>query len=226
MQGVNNVKRNLAILLGFLTLCLMISVTTPKMEAQAAGPKVTIKKYKDKKEYQYAVISGAKYKKANAQMLAYTKHVYRVNEKLQKKNKEDLKKGSIPNGMPYFSVITCSKKFSQSSKVSIFCEKYTYTGGAHGMPYSKTFNFLNGKSMSLKGAFQSAKSYEDGKAYAKRYILSHPEKYPFADSHTSIAGHSFFWTTKGLKVIFEPYEVSSFADGFKYVSISSKYLKN
>ncbi len=206
-------------------MCLFLSIALPEVKAHAAEPKVTIKKYKNDKHYQYAVISGSKYKNANATMLAYAKQVYKENEKLQQQLKSDIKKGYVPQDMTYWADVTCKQKYNKKSKISIFCMKYTYTGGAHGLESSKTFNFLNGKSTSLKSAFKSEKSYIEGKAYAKNYILNHKDKYPFADYTTTIAGHSFYWTPTGLKVIFEPYEVNAYAYSFQYVNVPSKYLK-
>lgn len=56
-------------------------------------------------------------------------------------------------------------------------------------------------------------------------MLNHPNDYPFADRRTTIAGHSFIWTKKGLQVLFDPYEVDSYAGGIKHVFVPEKYLK-
>lgn len=218
-------KKYLVFVISVLTMCLFVSTVIPDVKASAAEPKVTIKKYKNSKYYQYAVISGSKYKNANKKMLDYAKKVYKDNRELQIQLKNDIKKGYVPKNMAYYSRVGCEKRYNKKSKVSVFCVNYTYTGGAHGMEVAKTFNFINGKSTSLKSAFKSTKSYKEGKAYAKNYILNHPSKYPFADYTTTIAGHSYFWTSNGLKVIFGPYEVNAYAYGFQYVTIPSKYLK-
>ncbi|MGX9133296.1 PdaC/SigV domain-containing protein [Rummeliibacillus sp. JY-2-4R] len=218
-------KKYLVLIISVFTMCLFLSTGISEIKAHSSEPKITIKKYKNNKHYQYAAISGLKYKAANARMLAYTKQVYKDNEKLQQQLKTDIEKGYVPTDMEYWSIVSCEKKYNKKSKVSILCVNYTYTGGAHGLEISKTFNFINGKSTSLKSAFKSEKSYAEGKAYAKNYILKHKDKYPFADQTTTIAGHSFYWTTDGLKVIFEPYEVNAYAYGFQYVTVPSKYLK-
>lgn len=212
-------------IVSILSICLVFSSTVSEYDAQAVGPTVKIKKYKNNRYYQYAVISGAKYKRANAKMLEHTKKIYKVNAKLQTKLKKDLKSGRAMKGMQYWSKISCKKKYSSSSKISILCVNDTYDGGVHGMQTVKSFNLYKGKVIGLKPAFSSEKNYVDGKSYAKNYMLNHPNDYPFADHQTTIAGHSFFWTSKGLKVVFDPYEVNSYAAGIQYVSVPSKYLK-
>jgi len=45
----------------------------------------------------------------------------------------------------------------------------------------------------------------------------------YADNKSTIAGHAFYYTsTSEVKVVFDPYELASFADGMKTVSIKIK----
>ncbi|WP_146549735.1 RsiV family protein [Rummeliibacillus suwonensis] len=211
-------------MMGMLMICLLV-ITTFSNNVSATGPTVKIKHYKNNKNFQYAVISGTKYKNANAKMLKYTKTVYQANAKLQTRLKKDLKAGRAMKGMKYWSTVSCRKRYNTTNKTSILCINDTYDGGAHGMPYVKSFNLYKGKVIRLKSAFKSESNYTAGKKYAKNYMLNHPNNYPFADQQTTIAGHSFIWTKKGLQVVFDPYEVASFAGGIKYVPVPGKYLK-
>jgi len=78
----------------------------------------------------------------------------------------------------------------------------------------------------LKGAFKSEAAYLKAKKYAKAKMLGYPEKYPFADSTTTIAGHPYYWVASGgIKVVFAPYEVAPYAAGPVTVSIPAAYFR-
>ncbi|MBQ0139457.1 MAG: DUF3298 domain-containing protein [Kurthia sp.] len=211
------------IVVALLVVILLCSVSLQEVDAKA--PTTSVKKYKNNKNFTYVEIKGAKYKKINAKMLAYTKAEYKYQKVLKKLLAKDLKAGWAQKGMVYSSVISCKPKYKTTKKVSVLCETYTYGGGAHGEYKYKTFNALNGKEVNLKGAFSSTANYKNGLSGAKKYILNHPSNYPFASSSTKVTGRSFYWTSKGLKLVFEPYEIDSYSGGMKTVPVAKKYLK-
>jgi len=195
-----------AAMLGF-----MVAVPVQSIGAQAASaPKVSIKDYKGADDIQYAVIAGDKYKAVNAKMKKEAKKAYdyQATEKTE---------------MALKPIV----KFKSASKVSILSVmSETADDAAHGNFTAISYNIINGKEVSLKSVFKSEKAYLNAKKYAKAKVLDNKKKYPLADKKTTIAGHSFYFTsTGGIKVVFDPYEVAPYADGFVTVSIPKSQLK-
>lgn len=195
-----------ATMLGF-----MVAVPVQSIGAQAASaPNVSIKDYKGADDIQYAVIAGDKYKAVNAKMKKEAKKAY--DYQAAEKTEMSLK-----------PIV----KFKSASKVSILSVmSETADDAAHGNFTAISYNTINGKEVSLKSAFKSEKAYLNAKKYAKAKVLANKKKYPLADKKTTIAGHSFYFTsTGGIKVVFDPYEVAPYADGFVTVSIPKSQLK-
>ncbi|WP_139994472.1 RsiV family protein [Kurthia sp. Dielmo] len=195
-----------AAMLGF-----MVAVPVQSIGAQAASaPKVSIKDYKGADDIQYAVIAGDKYKAVNEKMKKEAKKAYDY----QAAEKTEMALKPIV-------------KFKSASKVSILSVmSETADDAAHGNFTAISYNTINGKEVSLKSVFKSEKAYLNAKKYAKAKVLDNKKKYPLADKKTTIAGHSFYFTsTGGIKVVFDPYEVAPYADGFVTVSIPKSQLK-
>lgn len=195
-----------ATMLGF-----MVAVPVQSIGAQAASaPNVSIKDYKGADDIQYAVIAGDKYKAVNAKMKKEAKKAY--DYQAAEKTEMSLK-----------PIV----KFKSASKVSILSVmSETADDAAHGNFTAISYNTINGKEVSLKSVFKSEKAYLNAKKYAKAKVLANKKKYPLADKKTTIAGHSFYFTsTGGIKVVFDPYEVAPYADGFVTVSIPKSQLK-
>ena len=195
-----------AAMLGF-----MVAVPVQSIGAQAASaPKVSIKDYKGAEDIQYAVIAGDKYKAVNAKMKKEAKKAY--DYQAAEKTEMSLK-----------PIV----KFKSASKVSILSVmSETADDAAHGNFTAISYNTINGKEVSLKSVFKSEKAYLNAKKYAKAKVLDNKKKYPLADKKTTIAGHSFYFTsTGGIKVVFDPYEVAPYGDGFVTVSIPKSQLK-
>ncbi|WP_010304755.1 PdaC/SigV domain-containing protein [Kurthia senegalensis] len=213
---------------GLAAICcaaaLTIGTQTTSAATTSTAPKITYKTYKTK-DIQYAVIHNTAYQKVNAKMYQDAKVNYAYRQKLLKQYAADVKRGTASKNQSYVFAQNCSTAYKTKKKVSIACEVYEYTGGAHGYSTSVSYNTLNGKQLSLKNAFKSEAAYKAGKAYAKNYILSRPTHYPFADNKSTIAGHQYVWTKKGLNVQFDQYDLASYAEGKKLVPIPQKYVK-
>lgn len=193
-------------------LCFAGTLSFSSIQAEAAAPKVTYKTYKDPM-VRYAVISGSKYKSVNAKMYKEAKQTYAVHKELQKESKD------------YSAGQSCEAVYRTTKKVSILCDYHEYTGGAHPNHGFAAYSTYNGKLITLKKAFKSDKDYKAGKKYAKNYILSRPNKYRLADKSSTIAGHTYLWTKKGIEVVFSPYEIGPYSDGMLTVPVPQKYLK-
>lgn len=211
-----------AAMLGF-----MVAVPVQSIGAQAASaPKVSIKDYKGADDIQYAVIAGDKYKAVNAKMKKEAKKAYDYQAAEDEKAMQQQVEGMY-DGYKGEIKLKPIVKFKSASKVSILSVTSLNEGGAaHGNIYTKSYNTINGKEVSLKSVFKSEKAYLNAKKYAKAKVLDNKKKYPLADKKTTIAGHSFYFTsTGGIKVVFDPYEVAPYADGLVTVSIPKSQLK-
>lgn len=121
-----------------------------------------------------------------------------------------------------------------------FCvNKYEYKGGAHGELAIKVFHFslANGANLSSKTkdllkntqderllelVLQALAKY-DGKS-AKRFLKWNESKN--TDKKEFIAlPEEFFITQKGIKFVFAPYEIASYAEGFISIVLPFKDLK-
>jgi len=222
MIGVSLVRKLWAIL---LMACLVLALPVQSIGAKAStSPKVTIKSYKTS-NIKYAVIKGDKYKAANAKMYKEAKKAYAYQAELDELKANDIRDGYFM-GTDYEIILTPKVKYKSSKKVSVLTEVYEYSGGVHGNIGYISYNTYKGKIVSLKKAFKSNTAYLNGKKYAKHKMLHNTADYPFADNKSTIAGHEFYYTsTGGVKVVFDPYELASFADGMKTVSIPKKYIK-
>ncbi|WP_102692988.1 hypothetical protein [Rummeliibacillus pycnus] len=181
--------------------------------ASPTPPKITIKTYKNNKNFQYAVISGKDYDAANYQMLKYVASIYEADQKLKNEN-------------PQYSSYSISKvMYNQDDKISISYINAFYKDGVQDDVTMTVFNFYKGKNITLKKAFKDTKSYNEANKYVKNYIENHPYLYPLADQNTKMYNHQFYWTPKGMNIVFDPNELDSIAAGFKYVPVPKKFLK-
>ena len=207
-----------------IMLCFLVMLPLQSLGASAVAPKISVKHYKTE-QIQYAVIHGDKYKAVNAKMLNEAKETYALQKELDQQLARDKANGSVPDYMEYWAVLTPFVKYKSSTKVSILTQLYVYNGGAHGNSSYESYNVYKGTQLSLKGAFKSEAAYLKAKKYAKAKMLGYPEKYPFADSTTTIAGHPYYWVAPGgIKVVFAPYEVAPYAAGPVTVSIPAAYM--
>ncbi|MGG0658369.1 hypothetical protein [Rummeliibacillus pycnus] len=182
-------------------------------ESTSTNPKITIKKYKNNKNFQYAEINGKKYDAANYQMLKYVASIYEANQKLKKEN------------LSSASYSISKVIYNQDHKISISYINAFYQGGAHEDITMTVFNFYKGGNITLQKAFKNSQAYAEANKYVKTYLLNHPYKYPLADKNSKMYYHQFFWTEKGINIVFDPYELDSFAAGFKFTPVPQRYLK-
>lgn len=207
-----------------MTIILLFSFSGIQSIASAStSPKITIKNYKNNKNFQYAVISGNKYKSANKKMLNYVKSIYKQNATWTKEYNRLVSQGDMVS--KYFSYTYCKVKYNKNNKISITCENDYLYGTMHYEYQLKTFNFYKGKSISLKGAFKNKKAYVAANNYVKSYIMNHKNKYPLANEDTEMYNHEFYWYKDYLRVAYNPYELDAWAQGIKTVPVPHKYLK-
>ncbi|KZE75335.1 copper amine oxidase [Paenibacillus elgii] len=104
---------------------------------------------------------------------------------------------------------------------SIAVTTYAYTGGAHGLPRTDTYNVLNqdaAKRIELQDLFGADYKQTIDK-HIKDEIAKHPDDY-FKDGFEGIADTQSFYIHQGSTVIvFSPYEIAPYAAGMPEFTI-------
>ena len=134
---------------------------------------------------------------------------------------------SVANSYPFreFSaVLTYETPYNKNSALSIFCDRYEYTGGAHGMTVrsSDTWDLGYGYPMQLKEFYPKGANYKKSLIAsaileAERQIKDGSGMY-FEDYKKLIARYfdpeDYYLTEKGLAVFYQLYAIAPYAQGF------------
>lgn len=156
---------------------------------------------------------------------------YLLLKKEMEKFKEDEKDQckEYPYSCEYSYNTRFDVKFNQNGKLSIILYDATYSGGAHGLEGVKTYNFNvhTGEVYTLKDIISNEAKFKSLTEYAKKYMQEHQEI--FFDEE--IIGDfevneqtQFYFTESGIDLIFQQYEVASYAAGHPTISIPSSEL--
>lgn len=121
-----------------------------------------------------------------------------------------------------------------SNILSLMVEGYSYSGGAHGMPYRRGVNidFEHSKLLKLSDLFKSDTDYNQKLLQEINKIrLASPEEYDYVVEATQLPSDDSFYFQNGKLVIFyHPYDLSSYARGFVNFEIPlenlADYLKD
>jgi hypothetical protein len=124
---------------------------------------------------------------------------------------------------------TCRTTALRPTLVSVRCDEYTYTGGAHGMEHAfgRTWQIVGDKANELTLDDLFVAPYLD--VLDKKLVaeLRARDADWFVDgSMKSVAGHLHTWnvTKDGVEFVFDPYEVGSYAQGMHEVLLPWKAL--
>lgn len=142
-------------------------------------------------------------------------------------------KKEFPDLYPYDVEITMEVSLLNSDIISVKNKQYAYTGGAHG---NATITFLNfdsvtGDKISLKSLFN------DMEAFTKIAETKLREQYQIQD-HEPINSTGFWFdedrfslpetigfTETEVVLIYNPYEIASYADGFIEITIPKQEVE-
>ncbi|AZB44133.1 DUF3298/DUF4163 domain-containing protein [Bacillus sp. FJAT-42376] len=151
---------------------------------------------------------------------------YKAFKEKEEKDKEQWEKDGKPyKWVPYEYKSTYEIHFNKNHLLSIVFYEYQYLGGAHGTTFAKTLNFntLNGT------PFQLTKVIHDKIAKLKNYAAADLRNQAnkqqtaiFEDALKDITiNNSRTWTfhSKGIKLIFQQYEVGPYASGMPEVTV-------
>ena len=122
---------------------------------------------------------------------------------------------------PWEAKIDCKITFEDSSILTIILDAYIFTGGAHGYTSKRFLNFDKNKGVELENwqLFKDSIAFRklaERKFRAKENI---PQDKPINYTGLMFEQDSFYlpenigFTEKGMKLLYNQYEVSSFADG-------------
>jgi hypothetical protein len=113
--------------------------------------------------------------------------------------------------------------YSDAEKVSYRIEKWSYTGGAHGMTNTKVGTFRNGKQMTL------ADLPGDVPVLWQKAIVKHFKAESF-EKHVKertvfkpYLTENFYLDDKGIHFIYDPYEIDCFAAGTIDIFVPYKF---
>ena len=154
--------------------------------------------------------------------LEYKKYILTTMQKTAIEDYEN----SVKNGYPiheYEALQTYMVTYNQSCTLSLYMDRYEYTGGAHGITprQSQTWNTVNGKQIRLKSLFPDNKNYIFD--LKKEIILQIQEQIEagnnyYFDNYEELVNQtfnpkSFYLTPKALVVYFQQYDIAPYVSG-------------
>ncbi|MBP1154308.1 MULTISPECIES: DUF3298 and DUF4163 domain-containing protein [unclassified Paenibacillus] len=146
------------------------------------------------------------------------------NASVQKEINESLKAIVIPEQsgsemeemFEYEYTADYDVKYFEGSILNIMFNTYTYTGGAHGMPYKFSYivNVETGQTYQLSDLFDKSSNYTEQVSQMIMGMDAVHSEEPL-DSFESIADdEGFYLEDNSIVVYFEPYQYKSYASGF------------
>ncbi|HEX2927785.1 MAG TPA: DUF3298 and DUF4163 domain-containing protein [Ruminiclostridium sp.] len=111
--------------------------------------------------------------------------------------------------------------YNQRCILSLYFEKYEFTGGAHGntIRYSQTFNLLEPSRIHLNELFARSVDYHK---YIFKDIKAQIEKDPglYFEDYTKLLveafnEYSFYCTPKGIVVYYQHYDIAPYSSGIR-----------
>lgn len=165
----------------------------------------------------------------NEYMQQHHQAIYDYEKNLTAEMDETIKDDTLYGILPYFYTSNLEEITYYDEKYLSFCQaEYEYMGGAHGMPYRVGFTFHLETGERLKLPDVIGNSEEELKEIVTGYFVKLMNEYPeigfWDDSEEYVRENinfdsRFYLTEEGIVFYFGPYEISSFAAGFQWVTI-------
>ncbi len=123
--------------------------------------------------------------------------------------------------------------FEDEQYITIVINSHLFTGGAHGYTSTRFLNFdkLGGTEMDNNELFESPSAFSKYAENLFRKAEKIPEDKPINHTGFMFERDSFHlpenigFTEKGLKLLYNPYEVASFSDGIIEIDIPHSEIK-
>ena len=219
----------------------MFAFITPSDETHAASStksKITLKTYKSKKFLKYPQVSELKsttaQKNINKVLSNHIQGSYKGYLELKKSMEKIKKEGYCtenPTSCNYEYQTSYKVKYNNNGKLSILIYDYVYEGGAHGYGPVTSYNFdlKTGKQYTINNILTSNTKYKKVTNYAKKYMINHPDI--FTPGYLSMnefkidKNNQFYFTSNGIYLIFQEYEVAPYSSGYPIIKVSSSIYK-
>jgi len=120
--------------------------------------------------------------------------------------------------------------YNKNNTLSIIMYDYQYTGGAHGHSAAQTYNFSlsTGNRIVIHDVLKNRSNYLKVQKHAYTTMVDSKNQEFFVGSLSDVTidrNTQFVYADGGIKLVFQEYEVASYADGFPKVNIPSKIYK-
>ncbi|MFP7463521.1 DUF3298 and DUF4163 domain-containing protein [Bacillus safensis] len=222
-------KKGLTISL--LIFSLIVSLFAPVGSAdakQAKKAKVSTHYYKKKKTFKYAQVknlSKTHMKTINRDLkediaFSYSTYLYLKDEA----KKEGYRKVTYER--------TYKTKFNNGKKLSILNYDYMYNGGAHGDTMVSSMNYVltkkKTKQLFLTDVVKTKKKRTKVRDYIYNYTKKHKSKFYANLKKSDIEinyNTQYYFTKKGIAVVFQPYEISPYYVGIPMIQVPAKVYK-
>jgi len=203
--------------INYLLITVLIAIILPIGHVEA-GNTITVKsKVQYYKGQPYIHLTGGK--KSVTDQLNKTLKLHAV--KAARLDKEE--KRSNKN---YFYITMASVKYNAKEKLSVVYEDHVYTGGAHGMDATTSYNYdlRTGKELKLSEYVTDDTQMEKVEKSISNSLLAmynagvsifEENIYDFQLDQTS----QFFLYDEGIVIRFHPYEVAPYAKGFVDIKV-------
>lgn len=139
---------------------------------------------------------------------------------------------SVTNGFPihqYEADVDYTVTYNQNCTLSLYFDRYEYTGGAHGMTYrsSDTWDLRKGRRLELKDFFPDREDFMD---YVQNEVIRQIEadiknnnNMFFEDYATLVKENfnikNFYLSEEGVVVYFQLYEIGPYVSGIQTFTI-------
>lgn len=182
--------------------------------------------YNKNKNVQYYSIKGTKYSKVNSKMKAKAKYI----------NKRDLENKEIGKRIkweyPLYDKLKPTIKYQSGNRISILAKESWYCASPYSYMYYG-YNLVNGKQITLKQAFKSKESYKKANKQVADSLNKKLDGFSDIDKNgkdrngkTALERvDAFYWTEKGLYVVFNTGSVAPTAAQQQIIKVSNKYAK-
>jgi hypothetical protein len=207
----------------------------PSQKSEAASSSkaiVTSHYYKGIKSLKYPQVSGLKSRtvqnKINEIFITAVKKSYSAYVQTMNQEKIDKAKGYCSGQMcKYEQISSYQIKYNTNGLLSILYHNYNYSGGAHGNDYvdAYAFSLTSGHQYQINDILKKSSNYTKVKNYAYQYLSTHKPYKEFllvSKSEFSVNKKTqFYFTSGGIYLIFQEYEVCAYAAGQPIVKIPS-----
>jgi len=147
---------------------------------------------------------------------------------------QEMKKEFPDETTPYEASIHCQLSFRNDYILSILIDSYLFTGGAHGNGNSVyiTLNTISGKLIDTTEIFQDYKKFKDiaEKIFRETYEIGTDASINstgfFFENDQFILPENIGFTKSHILLVYNQYEISSYADGIIELKIDKKEVNS